>query len=188
MGGEQWKNRKHLLFYGACFLIIILTFDGCIIPVGKIKGLPGAATPVEKASRMVSEGNYDGALKEYTQIARSYPGESPGDRALFEMGLIWAYPDNPRKNHREALKYFQRFLRDFPGSPLKEEARAWEDVLNKITRYDSRLTDLEEKLTSCKGEIIAYQEEISGYKKQISALKEIDIGIEEKKRKGLLEE
>jgi tetratricopeptide (TPR) repeat protein len=209
MGGEQWKNRKHLLFYGACFLIIILMSEGCVIPFGKIQVLPEDKTPIEQASQMVSEGNYEGALNAYSKIARSYPREAPGDRALFEMGLIWAYPGNPRKNHEEALKYFQRFLRDFPESPLKEEAMAWEEVLNKVTRYDRQIKDLEDKITSGKGkissyqeeisayeaqissfkeQISSYQEEISSYKKQISALKEIDIGIEEKKRKGSPEE
>ncbi|MGD9158031.1 MAG: tetratricopeptide repeat protein [Desulfobacteraceae bacterium] len=195
MGGKQWKNRKHLLFYGACFLIIILIAEGCIIPPRRVQVLPEGGTPVEHASLMVSKGDYDGALKAYGRIARSYPGDSPGDRALFEMGLIWAYPGNPKKNHEEALKYFKRLLHDFPGSPLREEAGAWAEVLIKISRHDGQTKDLEDKILSCihkitalKEQISSYEEQIGSYQQQISALKEIDIGIEEKKRKGLPEE
>ncbi len=209
MGGKQWKNRKHLLFYGACFLIIILMTEGCTIPGRRVQVLPEGETPIERASMMVSNGNYDDALEAYGKIARSYPDDALGDRALFEMGLIWAYPGNPKKNYGESLKYFQRLLRDFPLSPLREETGAWVEVLNRIARHDGQIKDLEgkiqpcikqinmlkEEISSCKEQINSYKEEIRSYdeqirsyKDQISALKEIDIGIEEKKRKGLQEE
>ena len=206
MGGKQWKNRKHLLFYGACLLIVLSISAGCIIPTRRVQVLPEGETPVEQASMMVSEGDYDGALKEYGKIARSYPREYPGDRALFEMGLIWAYPDNPKKNYGEALKYFQKLLRDFPRSPYKKEAGVWEDVLGRQVRHNRQVKELEDKIVSymeeissckenckeeigsCKEEIESYKEEIMSYKEQINALKAIDIGIEEKKRKVLPEE
>ena len=195
MGGKQWKNRKQLLFYSACFLIIILMTEGCISPPRRVQVLPEGGTPVERASMMVSKGNYDDALKAYGKIARSHPRDSPGDRALFEMGLIWAYPDNPKKNHEEALKYFKRLLHDFPGSPLRDEAGAWAEALNKISRHDGQIKELEDKILSYKKQINAFKEQISAckeqigsYQEQISALKEIDIGIEGKKREGLPEE
>ena len=181
MGGKQWKDRKHLLFYGACFLIVLLSSEGCIIPQRKVQVLPEGGAPLERASLLVKKGKYDDALEVYGNVARSYPGGSPGDQALFEMGLIWSYPSNPKKNHVEALKYFQRLLHDFPRSPFKEEALAWVDVLSRIARHDGQVKELEDKIISCK-------EQINSYKNQISALKEIDIGIEERKRKGLPEE
>jgi len=189
MGGKQWKNRKHLLFYGACLLIVLSISEGCVIPGRRVHVLPEGGTPIELASMMVSKGNYDDALKAYSRIARSYPRDSPGDRALFEMGLIWLYPGNPKKNNAEALRYFQRLLRDFTKSPLREEAGAWAEVLSKVALRDSQIRDLEGKISSCKKqisscnescreEIRAYKEEIMSYKEQISALKEIDIGAE----------
>jgi tetratricopeptide (TPR) repeat protein len=213
MGGKQWKNRKHLLFYGACLLIVLSISEGCIIPARRVQVLPEGGTPVEQASIMVSKGDYNGALEEYGKIARSYPRGYPGDRALFEMGLIWVYPDNPKKNYGEALKYFQKLLRDFPRSPYKKEASAWADVLGRQTRHNLQVRELEDKIeshmkeiSSCKEnckeevesykeeiesykeEIESYKEEIESYKEQINALKAIDIGIEEKKRKVLPEE
>ena len=195
MGGKQRKNRMHLLFYGACFLIFIFLTSGCIIPAKRVQVLPEGGTPIERASMLVSKGKYNDALNAYSKIARSYPREAPGDRALFEMGLIWVYPGNPKKNYYESLKCFNRLLHDFPRSSLKGEAGAWEEVLKKLTRYDGQIKDLEDEINSCsvqiseyKEQINSYKEQISSYKEQISALKEIDIGIEEKKRKGLPEE
>ena len=203
MGGKHRKNRQHLLFYGACLLIVLIISEGCIIPTRRVQVLPEGGTPIDRASMMAGKGNYDGALSAYSKIARSYPGVSPGDRALFEMGLIWAYPDNPKKNHEEALKYFKRLLHDFPGSPLKNEAGAWVETLSKIAQRDGQIKNLEGKILShiekvdtlkkqikssqdsCQEKIESYQEQIRSCQEQISALKEIDIGIEEKKRKGL---
>ncbi|MBN2420572.1 MAG: hypothetical protein JXL81_14370 [Deltaproteobacteria bacterium] len=195
MGGKQRQNRKHLLFHSACFLIMIFMIPGCIIPAKRVQVLPEGGTPIEQASMLVRKGKYNDALNAYSRIARSYPRDEPGDQALFEMGLIWAYPGNPKKNYYESLKYFNRLLHDFPRSPLKEEARAWAEVLGSLTRHNGQLKELEDKISSCsaqvgklKEQINSYEKQISAYKEQISALKEIDIGIEEKKRKGLPEE
>ena len=195
MGGKQWKNRMHLLFFGTCFLIFTFMIDGCIIPAKRVQVLPEGGTPIERASVLVSKGKYNDALNAYSKIARSYPRDSPGDRALFEMGLIWAYPGNPKKNYYESLKCFNRLLHDFPRSSLKGEAGAWAEVLTNLTRYNGQIKDLEDKINSYslqirsyKEQVSTYEEQIRSYKEQISALKEIDIGIEEKKRKGLPEE
>jgi tetratricopeptide (TPR) repeat protein len=173
MGGKQRKNRKHLLFFIACFLIIFI-IGGCIIPPKRAHVLPAGGTPFERAVILVSKGRYDDALNAFNKIARTYSREAPGDKALFEMGLIWAYPDNPKKDYNESLICFNRLLRDYPNSALKREAGAWREVLTMLTQYDGQIKDLEDKVNS--------------YTEQINAMKEIDIGIEEKKRKGLPEE
>lgn len=205
MGGKQWKGRKHLLFYGACLLIVLIISEGCVIPGRRVQVLPAGGTPIEQAYQLVNKGRYDDALKAYSKIARSFPREPPTDRALLEMGLIWTYPDNPKKNHEEALKYFQKLLRDFPRSPLRRETSAWADVLSKQAHHNGEIKDLEDKIlfyieqvsackqnckeevSSCKKEIELYKEEIKSYKEQINALKEIDIGIDEKKGKDYRE-
>ena len=172
MGGKRWKDREYILFYGACILILLFFNTGCISPI--IQRQQTVYVPFELATSMLREGNYDGALELYSEVYENYREESPGDRALFDMGLIWAYPDNPKMNYDKALKYFRQVLQDYPNSALKDEARAWTETIYKVFLYESKIKDLE-------GEIISYRE-------QISALKEIDIGIEEKKRKGSSEE
>ena len=188
MGEKQYKNRMHLLFYGTCFLIIISMTGGCIIPHKKVQVLPAGGTPVEQAAMMVNKGEFTDALKAYGKIARSYPRDAPGDRALFEMGLIWVYPGNSKRSYYESLKCFKRLLRDYPRSSLREETGAWVEVLTRLTRYDDQIKDQKDKINSYSDQISTYKEQIKSYQEQISALKEIDIGIEEKKRKGIPEE
>ena len=190
MGRKRWKNRKHVLFYSACFLITMSMAGGCVIPAEKF-GLskrkiiqappPEVVDPVKDASGLVSKKKYDDAVKAYSNISKNYPRVSPGDRALFEMGVLYTYPDYSKKSYYKALSCFRQLLKEFPKSPLREEASAWTEALNRLILSEKKIEELE-------GEIDAYQEKIDSYQEQINALKEIDIRIEEKKRKGLPEE
>ncbi|MBN1903624.1 MAG: hypothetical protein JW927_00855 [Deltaproteobacteria bacterium] len=191
MGRKQWKNRKHLLFYCASLLVILVMAQGCVIS----KKLTGAITenlakdkihveagPMEPAREMIKNGDYSGALKEYNEIFKRYPKKSPGDRALFEMGILFAYPDNPKRDSSRAAGYFKWLVRDFPESPLIRESLAWIDALKRITENEERIKALLEKNSAFQEQINDLEKKNRVYEEQIRALKEIDIGIEEKKR------
>jgi len=123
---------------------------------------------LELAEKLISKGDYAGALKENRQIVRLFPSEPPGDSALLYVGLIWAHPDNPQKNYAKALEAFQLIQRDYPQSELKEEVSVWSDVMEKLIRYEGNIDDLEKTVTELKN--------------RLNTLKEIDIGIEKKRR------
>jgi outer membrane protein assembly factor BamD (BamD/ComL family) len=76
------------------------------------------AGPMEPARSRMNKGDYSGALKEYNEIFKRYPKKSPGDKALFEMGILFAYPDNPKRDSSRALGYFKWLVNEFPESPL----------------------------------------------------------------------
>lgn len=126
---------------------------------------------MDQAEKLTSKGDYTGALKEHEEVLRLFPGVSPGDRALFHMGLIWAHPDNPRRNYKKALECLRRLARDFPRNALRDEAGVLAGAINELIRYEGRIKALEEAADALK--------------KQLNALKEIDVGIEEKKREDL---
>jgi len=125
---------------------------------------------LELAEKLISKGDYAGALKENEQIVRLFPSEPPGDSALLYMGLIWAHPDNPQKNYAKALESFQLIQRDYPQSELKQEVSVWSDVIEKLIAYEDNIDDLEKTVTELKN--------------RLNTLKEIDIGIEKKKEGG----
>jgi len=123
------------------------------------------------AEKFVARGDYEKALEEDENVLKIFPGGSPGDRALFHMGIIWAYPNNPQRDYKKALKCFQQFNRDFPQSALREKVSFWTSTIDELIRLESKSRDLEETVITLR--------------KQLNTLKEIDIGIEEKKRKRL---
>jgi len=154
---------------------------------------------LQPADNLATKGDYEGALKAYEEVVKLSAVDSPGDKALFRMGLIWAHPDNPERDDEKALRYFQRLPCDFPQSPLKEEARTWVSTINELIRCRAVAEDLEEAVSALKKKLNASKqaagalekrlhaskEEVSALTDRLNALKEIDIGIEEKKRKDL---
>jgi TolA-binding protein len=148
MGKKRRKNRKHLFLHGACFLAVLLLSAGCLnSPAFQKKWEENkyqANKHFELAENLATQRDYEGALKAYEDVVKLSSGDSPGDRALFHMGLIWVYPDNPQTDYEKALPYFQRLSRDFPRSPLKEQAGAWVNAINNIIQCNGRIEELEE--------------------------------------------
>lgn len=82
----------------------------------------------------VASGDFEGAIRE-SQEALANPSESrPADLALFNLGLLYAHYANPKKDYKKSLAYFTRLVKDFPRSPLVEEAKIWVDVLEAMER------------------------------------------------------
>jgi TolA-binding protein len=107
-----------------------------------------------RAEQLFKRGDYDGSLKENQRVLSISGKNPPGDKALFNMGLISAHWENPKKDYAKSLLFFKKVLTDYPQSPWAEEAKIWIGVLQE-----------NEKL-----------------KKVIEKFKEVDIEVEEKKR------
>ncbi|MCF8118877.1 MAG: tetratricopeptide repeat protein [Deltaproteobacteria bacterium] len=189
MGEKRGKNRNHLFFHGTCILVVLLLWAGCVTTPTFQKKWQGHKH-LDLAEESLKKGDYEGALKEYDQVLRLFPSDSPGDKALYHMGIIWAHPDNPRRDYKKALEYFQRLAHNFPQSDLNQEGSVWLSVMNEYNRCRDRIKSLEEEIGAlqdayirCGGRIEHLEETVDVLTKRLEALKEIDIKIEEKKRK-----
>lgn len=109
---------------------------------------------LKRAQRLFGHRDYLAALKENQRVLSLYKRDWPGDQALFNMGLIYAHMENPHRDFNRSLFFFQKMMKDFPQSPLANEARVWAGVLQE----NLKLGDLIEKF------------------------KQVDIAVEEKKR------
>ena len=166
MGKKRKRNGKHLFLHGACLLAVFILNAACAHTLNLPKKWQGHKH-LERAETLATKGDFEEALKADEEVLRLFPEASPGDRALFHMGVVWAHPDNPGQNYENALACFKRLVRDFPQSALREEARVWENAMNRILYCRVRSKNLEEKVGSLKD--------------RLDALKEIDIGMEKKK-------
>ena len=170
MGKKRAEKGKRLFLHATCLLAILLLSAGCVTTLNFQKRWQGHEH-LDVAEKLMIKGDYEGALKEDEEVVRLFPGVSPGDCALFHMGLIRAHPDNPQRDYKKALECFRRLVRDFPRSALEEKARVWIGAIDELTRRGSRIKDLEKT--------------VSALENRLKALKEIDINVEEKKREGL---
>ena len=188
MGKERERQGKHFFLHCACLLAFLLLSAGCATTLN-FKKIWQGHKHLDMAEKLLTKGDYEGALKEDEEVIGLFPGVSPGDSALFHMGLIWAHPDNPQRNFKKTIECFQRLIRDFPQSPLREEVIVWVGTINELILCEGKTKDLEETVDVSKKRLNAkikeLEETISTLKKQLNALKEIDIGIEEKKREDL---
>jgi tetratricopeptide (TPR) repeat protein len=130
---------------------------------------------LQLGQKLLARGDFEGSLKEH-QKALSLSGKNPpGDEALFQIGLIYAHPENPKKDYEKSLDQFKRLVKDYPESPRVDEARIWTGNLQEIQKLkqaNDRLSQANEKLNQT----------IENLNQLIQKSKQVDIQIEEKKR------
>jgi tetratricopeptide (TPR) repeat protein len=177
MGGKRAGKGKLIFLHTACILAVFLLLTGCASILDFQKRWEGRQR-LKEAENLAVRGEYGKALKEYERILKFFPDDSPGDIALFNMGLIWAHPDNPQRDYRRSAMCFQQLVHDFPGSSLTREAGIWLYAIDELASCESRIGAIEKSEEHLKKKLKESQ-------RLIDTLKEIDIGIEEKKREDL---
>ena len=85
----------------------------------------------KEANDFFSQGNYKASLSKYEQIIEKYP--SAGDRVLFEMGIIYAYPRNEQKDYQKSLECFQKLIKDYPESEYRQDSERMIFHINNVT-------------------------------------------------------
>src|SRR5512137_3105841 len=100
MGKKQTRIGRHLCFFVACIITVTLI---CGCSSFQIR------SAFKEANDYSSQGSYITSLSKYEQILEKYP--EAGDRILFEMGVIYAYPGNWQRDYQKALKCFQKLIK-----------------------------------------------------------------------------
>jgi outer membrane protein assembly factor BamD (BamD/ComL family) len=108
-----------------------------------------------RSQKLLAQGNYEGAVVANQKVLSLPNPRSPKDEALFNLGLIYAHSKNPQKDNEKSLHYFKRLINQYPNSSLAEQAKTWVGILEE-------------------------NEELNYL---IQKLKQVDIDIEEMKRK-----
>lgn len=137
MGGEHSRSGKHLLLYLAIGLSFTLAFAGC----SHVRSWQGWEQ-LKRTDRLLQEGDHEAALAQTKDVLRDYY-EDLGDRALFQMGLLYAYPGNPAPSHEKSFAAFQRLEREFPNSPLRNQAAVYVSILEYVLELRKALHTLE---------------------------------------------
>ena len=179
MGLKQSSKRKYLFIYLAYFLIILLCF-GCTITRQRKNHVPVSINTVRSKGKIYN-GNFKSSLEIHKMTLNSCP-EYLRDRNLYEFGLFWTHPDNPEKNYAEAIKYFKKIIRFYPNSRFQEQSVIWISAINAIIQRDKKNLVLTHNIDLLKNSDLNNKQKIKALMTQIKKLKEIDIGIEAKKR------
>src|SRR5450631_2005330 len=104
LGKKQGMMGRHLNLFFVCIILAPMLLCGC----GHFNEGSRAKSTFKEANDFFSQGDYKASLGKYQQIIEKYP--TAGDRVLFEMGIIYAYPGNEQKDYQKSLESFQKLI------------------------------------------------------------------------------
>jgi TolA-binding protein len=119
-------------------------------PAEKAPVISEAEKRLLRGKALMGRGDFEGALKEHRQVLIMSPKSPLADKALYNMGLIHIHYENPEKDYRKSMALFKRLVREFPSSPLVEEARIWIgmiDVFEKSKQVDIEIEEKKREIT-----------------------------------------
>ena len=162
----------------------------------------------------MADRQYDASMAKNVTVLNNFP-HSLTDQALYQMGLLYAHPENPNQNYQKSLGAFNKILNEYSQSRLRHQAQLWVlivkdaiDKKQKIRRLDKEkyslaktveqqqieITLLQKKLVTkesvdlidtLENTIVEQKKEITQLLEQIEKLKRVDLKIEEEKQKIL---
>ena len=220
--GSQRSSREGKFFCLVCWVTMIWGLVGCIYPASQLQGRQDLRDGESKINRgeyetlaqeMLKEANskmgrdeYEASVEETLRVLKEYPAVQ-GDRALFQLGLLYAHPGNPNMDYDKSIAYFDRVLREFPLSEKREDARIWiltirsrEEELErlrkniqmlekaveakekKVQNLGEGVKERDKKLKEIENELGQTKNLVNELEAQISKFKNVDLTIEKKKR------
>ncbi len=124
----------------------------------------------KEANDFFNQGNYNASLSKYEQIIRKYPSER--DRALFEMGMIYAYPHNEQKDYEKSLECFQKLVTDYPESEYRHNSEMMIFQINNVIIKDKTIATQQTQIEALQQQINSKEDEIMKLQKKIEALEQ----------------
>ena len=154
---------------------------GCAATLNFQKRLQ-AGESLKKGEKFIIKREYKEALIEYKKVLRLFPKVSPGDNALFHIGIIWLHPDNPQRAYEKSLISFQRVIHDFSQTRLREKAKMLSCAVNKLIRSENDIKKLKESVDSLQNRLrTGNKGQTKTLKKQIEEIGELKGQIQELK-------
>ncbi len=132
MGRKRTRKGKHLYF---CIISLLTTL--LIVGCSSLR----SREYILKSESLLAKGEFEAALEENEKILSVYINKPPADKALYNMGLIYAHYANPQRDYKKASEFFWYLIKNFPKSPKTDEAKIWISVLNKIEENKLKLHD-----------------------------------------------
>lgn len=180
MGAKQTRTGQQFLLFAACCVMWTLTLTGCLHWTSQ----PPGEKQLREARNRFAAGDYRNALEISQRVMAQFP-EHPVDQSLFQIGMVYAHPDNPQRNIQKAMQSFQGIIDRCPASHLQAEARLWLAVLGRLSAQEERIRLLSERNAPLEKALKSQKRKINRLQDQLEKLKRIDIRMEEKKRETI---
>jgi tetratricopeptide (TPR) repeat protein len=199
MGRKSGRAGKHLC---VCLALLIVFLSGCSL-LRDWREQRQIRDSMHQGHSLFVYGDYDRAFAKYREALVLAGDHHPGDTAVYNIGLIYAHPSNPRRDNDKAIEAFSKVISDYAQSPLAEQAKIWVDLLQQleISKQEAERTreameqskqaieksreDAEKfrlAAEKSKQEVDRTRQEMEKSRQALERANQIDIEIEQKKR------
>jgi tetratricopeptide (TPR) repeat protein len=198
MGRKPVGEGQYFYF---CLALLIL-FAGCsaLQETNRRHEMRDALTT---GRHLLAHGDYDGSLKAFQDVIIMAQDQPPADAATYNMGLVYAHPQNSQRDLQKAIGFFNRLITHYPDSPWTEQAKIWVGVLNEAEESKQAIEDSKQvieksredveknrlavekskqEIEKSRLELEKSKQEIEKTKQVIEKSKQVDIEIEQKRR------
>lgn len=198
MGRESVRAGKHLCF---CLALLIL-LSGCSL-FKDWGDRHDIRESMLQGHNLFMQGDYEQSVHRYRQAILLSRDHAPGDVASYNIGLIHAHPNNPKRSNHKAIESFREVITDYAESPWVEQAEIWVSVLEEnenskrqaekargeleksnqaLEKSRQELEKYKQVVEKSKEEVDKTRQEMEKSKKVMEKANQIDIQIEKKKR------
>jgi L,D-peptidoglycan transpeptidase YkuD (ErfK/YbiS/YcfS/YnhG family) len=160
MAKKQGGMGGRLCLFFICIIITPILLSGC----------SHYNDGFQEANDLFTKGNYKASLDRYEQIIEKNP--STGDRILFEMGIIYAYPKNEQKDYRKSLECFQKLIKDYPGSEYRQNSEAMIFSINNVAIKDKTIATQQAQIETLLQELKGKENDSIELQKKIKTLEQ----------------
>ena len=143
MGREYSRAGQYI--YLCIAGLIFFAFLGCatLTEMDKRRSAQGK---LERSQELLAQGDFGGALRANQEVLSMVGKTTPSDKALFNMGLIYAHHENPDMDYVQSKIMFDTLIKEYPQSTLVEQAKMWKDTLGCVEREKKNSVKLEKKI------------------------------------------
>lgn len=165
-GKKQSRMGKHLSLFFVCIILAPVLMCGC----SHFNEGFQVKSAFTEANVFFSQGNYEASLNDYQQIIEKYP--AAGDRGLFEMGIVYAYPGNEHKDYQKSLECFQKLIKEYPASGYRKDSELMVFNITNVIIKDKTIATQQTHIETLQQEINSNGIEIITLQKKIEALEQ----------------
>jgi L,D-peptidoglycan transpeptidase YkuD (ErfK/YbiS/YcfS/YnhG family) len=122
------------------------------------------------ANDFFAQGNYEASLGKYEKLIQE--DAKNADRALFEMGIIYAHPENHQKSYPKALDCFRKIVSDYPHSPYRRDSQMMMLQIQNVAIKDHLIAEQQAQMEDYRRTVKSQEDEITALKNKVGALEQ----------------
>jgi len=160
-----------------------IALSACSILTGCTTVDHGRSSTMAPGPIVQTPGDFEAALKQNQAVLAERKGGA--DLALYNIGVILAHPENPKKDQGKAINCFKALVAEYPRSIYAEPSKVWIDLLDqqrKLKEERQKVAEEKRGLTREK-EMLVQERQKLYYENEKS--QQLDTEIEKRRRQSL---